>query len=265
MDDMEERYKRVGSTLRGVHLLRRNVALRMGDRPAGAAAHHKWLHSMRDRLSDGLANEQDFLVEYLVFVGQYEEAITQAAPLLTGRFRRSYEPTSTYPELLLPLLRLGKVEEALGYHRQGWPLVARKPTQHYLTEYADHLTFLALTDNWARGLQIVGRVLPAALATVSLSLRFDFILSALLFFERLAESGQDAVKLRLPAGFPLHQDQGEYRPADLLPWLRQQADDLAGRFDARNGNAFFRDRLAELAELKRLARPCPLEAGEAED
>jgi hypothetical protein len=258
MADMERRYRRAGSTLRGYHLLRRNVAMRMGDPVMGDQAHAAWRKSPRDWLSDGAANEQDFLVEYLVFRGRYEEALQEAVPLLTGPLRRGYEPTSTYPELLLPLLRLGRPEAALDYHLKGFPLVARKPPQHLLTEFADHLTFLALTENWSRGLRIVEKVLPAALATVSVSLRFDFYLATLLLLERLQEQGKETLKLRLPPAFPLHQEGGKYQLAELAAWFRGQLADMAGRFDARNGNDFFSGRVAELPALKKLAVPCPV-------
>jgi hypothetical protein len=258
MADMGERYRRAGSSLRGYHLLRRNVAMRLGDPVLGDEAHEAWLKSPRDWLSDGAANEQDFLVEYHVFRGHYEQALIEAEPLLTGRFRRVYEPTSTYPELLLPLLRVGRVETALNYHLKGFPLIARKPPQHLLTEYADHLTFLALTDNWAPAVRIVEKVLPEALVTVSVALRFDFYLATLLLLERLGEQGKEELSLRLPAEFQLHQDRGPCGTADLSGWFRRETTDLAGRFDARNGNDYFSGRVAELPELKKLAVSCPL-------
>jgi hypothetical protein len=38
--------------------------------------------------------------------------------------------------------------------------------------------------------------------------------------------------------------------------------DLAARFDARNGNRYFAERLADLPRLKALAAPCLLEQPE---
>ncbi len=42
LEDMTGRYRRVGSSLRAVHLLRRNVAVRMGDQEMAARAHQAW-------------------------------------------------------------------------------------------------------------------------------------------------------------------------------------------------------------------------------
>jgi hypothetical protein len=258
LDDMTARYHKVGSTLRAVQLLRRNVAMRMGDQVLGAAAHEAWLRCPRDRWTDNADNEQDFLVEYLVFAGRDEEALKQAEPLLTGRLRRHYEPTSTYPELLLPLMRLGRVDQALDFHRQGFQLLHDKPHEHYLTEYGDHLTFLGLTDNWSRGVSILARLLPAALNTASLGLRFDFYLAARLFLHRLGESAPQPLALHLPGAFPLHSDTGRYPPKKLEEWFTAELADLARRFDARNGNGHCRQRIEDLDALKRLACPCPL-------
>ena len=201
LDAMTAGFRKSGSTLRAVHLLRSNVALRMGDRRLAAEAHEAWRKSPRDRLSDSPEIEQDFRVDFLVFAGEVEEALRQAKPLLSGRMRRRYEPNSTYPELLLPLLRLRRVEQALDFHRHGYQLLSGKPHEHHLTEYADHLTFLALTDNWSRAANIVGKVLPAALNTVSIGLRFDFYLAARLFLHRLAERFPQPLALHLPSRF----------------------------------------------------------------
>lgn len=257
LDDMNARYQKAGSTLRAVHLLRRNVAMRMGDHAMGALVHEAWLKSARDHLSDSADNEQDFLVEYLVFAGQDEAALQQAQPLLTGRQRRHYEPTSTYPELLLPLLRLGRVEQAVDYHRSGFKLLDGKPHEHFLTEYADHLSFLALTDNWPRGVGILNRVLPAAMTTASIGLRFDFFLAARLFLHRLGQQSPQPIGMHVPSAFSLYDVSGRYDPKSLEDWFRSELLDLAGRFDARNGNGYFKQRIDDLDSLDRLACPCP--------
>ncbi len=263
LEEITERYRNAGSTLRAIHLLRRNVAVRMGDHQRADEAHEAYCSSPRDWLSDGPENEQDFLVEYLTFSGQDEQALAAAQPLLTGPFRRRYEPVSTYPELLPPLMRLGRPEQALEYHRRGWKLLADKAVEHNLTEYADHLTFLSLTDNWPRGLRIVQRVLPTALATASQALRFDFFLACHFFFDRLAQNGSAAnpggtVPLRLPKAFPLYDAGRTYEPQKLANWFGQQVGELAALFDNRNGNSFFRERIDAWQTIQKLAVPCLL-------
>ncbi len=172
-------------------------------------------------------------------------------------------PPAPIPSLLLPLLRLGRASQALEYHRHGWALLAHKPVAQLLTEYADHLLFLGLTDNWPRGLEIVQKALPTALTTVSLSQRFDFYLGCQLLLDRLAEkalpeSQNSLLPLRLPRAFPLFNTEGTYAAALLASWFGQQLRELAGLFDARNGNSFYQQRLDEVPALKQLAGPCLL-------
>src|SRR5947209_2688827 len=73
--DMTVRYRAAGSTLRPVHLLRLNTAIKLRDPEMAAAAHRDWQAAGRDWLSDDPRTEQSFVVDYLVFVGRDREAV----------------------------------------------------------------------------------------------------------------------------------------------------------------------------------------------
>jgi plasmid replication initiation protein len=128
----------------------------------------------------------------------------------------------------------------------------------FVGEVGRHLTFLALTDNLARAVKLFEKHLAWALETRDLITRFDFYLAARFLLERLADAGEEAVKLRLPASFPARQEGGRYEAAALAGWFEEALAEVAGRFDARNGNDGFARRLREARGWKKWVTPFPL-------
>jgi hypothetical protein len=256
--DLTGRYQRAGSTLHAVEDLRESLAIDMGDRAAAVAAHRAKGRIRPDRLSDCPACTLDGEITYRLFLGRYRQAVDIAGPIVNGRLKCNTVPHRTFAKLLVPLLRLGQPATAIDYHLRGYRLVARDPT--FVYSFARHLTFLTLTENLARAVQLFEKHLPAALAAVSASERLEFYLASLLLLDRLAAEGKEERKLRLPASFPLHDGGGRYRVGELRDWFRREAGDLAGRFDRRNGNTYETRRLAGLRRLKKLAAAHPLPA-----
>jgi hypothetical protein len=54
------------------------------------------------------------------------------------------------------------------------------------------------------------------------------------------------VSLSLPEEFPLYRPDGIYQVSELRNYFYQQAEELALRYDARNGNSGYMDRLKDL-------------------
>jgi hypothetical protein len=254
--DMARRFRRAGASLRPVYKLQCRAALAMGDREAARAYQRQWRAAPVGWPSDCPACERDDEVEYLIQVGKDERALELAGPILAGRLRCAEIPHLTLARVLLPLLRLGRVEEAARQHLRGYALAARN--RDFLPEMARHLTFLVLTDNLGRATQLFENHLPWALETAELGRRFPFYLAARLLLERLQDGGRAALALRLPRTFPLHDDSGRYEVAALAAWLDEALGVIAGRFNERNGNNSFTQRIADNRRLKELVRPFPL-------
>ena len=256
LDDMTARYEKAGMSLRAVHKLRCGTAMGMGDRSAARAHHRAWQQAPADAVSDCAACERNHRVKYLFFQGKDEQGLAHAGPILQGRLRCAEIPHATLAHVLLPLVRLGRLEEAMAYHRQGLRLVTRN--RSFVREVAMHMTFLALTDNLGHAVRLLERHLPWALEKEGQARRFDFFLAARLVLDRLAASGKSAVRLRLPQGFALHSESGKYDVGELADWFDADLQALAARFDARNGTDRFARRIAENRALKELVVPFPV-------
>ena len=255
--DMERRYRAAGASMETIFFKIRAVAYKMGDLAAAADAHLALAGVSRDDLSDCLACEVDAKAEYLFIQREYEQGVIAAGPILRGRLSCSEVPQVTYAQLLGPLLRLDRGDEAMQHHLVGYKMIARNPVE-FIPQMAEHVEFLALTDNLPRAVRLFEKHVALALESPCPAWRFRFFLAAKLLCERLAEAGRDTVKLKMPQTFPTRSDAGQQRAGDLVNWFTADLTDWAGRFDARNGNDFFHKRIADLAELKTIARPVPL-------
>ena len=255
--DMETRFEEAGSTLHAVFQQKRDVLMSMGDFESAAEANEQLAQTDRDWLSDCKACIADTEVEHRVLYGEDEEALARASLILRGRLSCAEVPQRTYAQVLLPLLRLGRVDEAMSFHLKGYRQIAGNPGG-FLNHIALHMNFLALTGNLAKAVKLLEKHLPAALENPSLGKRFDFYLSCRQVLDLLLGEDKKAVKLRLPSAFPLYESGGNYLIGNLLGWFANQTQDLAKRFDKRNGNTFFSQKIADLEKLKKLATPFPL-------
>jgi hypothetical protein len=255
--DMERRYRAAGASMETIFFKKRAVACKMGDLVAAGEAHRALAGLPRDDLSDCLACEMDAKVEYLFVQQEFEQGVEAAGPILRGRYTCSEVPQVTYAQLLAPLLRLERSDEAAQHHLVGYKMIARNPVE-FIPQLAEHLEFLALTDNLPRAVRLFEKHLILALESPCPAWRFRFLLAAKLLCERLAEAGRDSVKLKLPEAFPVRTDTGQYRTTNLADWFTADLTDWAHRFDGRNGNDFFRQRIHAIADLKTIARPVAL-------
>jgi hypothetical protein len=190
------------------------------------------------------------------FLGEDERAVEEAAPILAGELCCMEVPHGTFGRLLLPLVRLGRLAEAMEYHHRGYRLVA--DNRDFLFTVSHHLTFLVLTEHAPQGLKLLEKHLVWALETAEQDARFAFVQAAFFLFDRLLETGRRTVPLRLPATFTAYQESAAYDVADLAAWFDEDRRGLAARFDERNGNRNYARRIADHRKLRALIQPFPL-------
>jgi hypothetical protein len=254
--DMTRRYQRSSSSLRPIHKLRCQIAMAMCE-PALARKHHReWEKTPRDWNTDCPACEQNHRVRFHAFIGKKEEAIDLAGPILRGTLRCAEVPHATYALVLLPLVHLGRIEEAMNYHQKGYPLIHTH--RKFLDEVSCHLLFLTLTQNLPEAVHLFEKHLLWAFQTRDLYWRWNFYLAAHFLLYRLGESDTKTLKLRLPESLPVYQEGGRYEVGELLGWVEGECRDLAKQFDARNGNDGFTRRLANNRRMTRWICPFPI-------
>ncbi len=246
LQDMAKRYEAYGASLRPVYKLRHKIAMAVHDRPAAEKWFHEWRKAAIDSLCDCRACEQNDLVEHLVASGDLVAAKREAQPLFTKKMTCSEIPDLTYSRMLLPLAKLGKLDDADRYQKLGYK--CGKDNRDFLSEMGDNILYLVLRGDMAKAKKILEKHLLWALETVALRPRFAFYLAAVVLLEKLAQAGKATHNFQFPRTFPLYQEIGTYDLAALIDWFHRELQDLAQRFDTRNGNDAFRRKVEHRAD-----------------
>src|SRR5690606_18719793 len=161
----------------------------------------RWQAAPRDHLSDCLACECASKAHWLAFRKEDEKAIVAARPLLEGELSCRAEPHWALGAMLLPLIRLGRWEEARHRHLWGWRLICRSP--HFIGTASDHLRYLVAAGDYRKALRVFQRFLPSALAAPTLDDRFSYYVAATLLLEAIAPRSRTRRILTLPRELPL--------------------------------------------------------------
>lgn len=262
LDDMAARYRRAGYSLRPNYMLRNRI-YKFWDEAEAAKFFLLAQQTYRDSASDCAACELDDAVSLALRQADDERAVSLAAPIIQGRLRCGSVPKITFANLLLPHLRLGRMEEAVSLHRRGYRLIARG-SKGYISSVADHFTFLVVTENFDRAVQIFEKHLTDASSLADLATKFDYYAASWFLLDALHERGRETLKLRLPRTLEVYDESGTYLTTRLAAWFLRQAQTLAARFDARNESDYYTRRIEATAALKQLRLDHPIRETEEE-
>ncbi|MET8943006.1 tetratricopeptide repeat protein [Streptomyces sp. NPDC004542] len=249
LGEMEHRYRLAGHSERAVRSAEFSVAAHTGDLDRAERAYAAWLAADRDRMADCHACELHGQGTWQVRRGRDTEALDLWRPVLEGEYSCAHEPHSVLASSLTPLLRLGRVDEARAHHLRGFRLV--RPMESMRGAYADHVEFCALTGNEARGLELLAERPAYFTDTGHPRSRLDFMAVVALLMDRLTGLGLGEQRVPGPAG-------KVWTARDLAAHARAEAQDLAGRFDVRNGTSYVGDRTRERMAQRPLVERLPL-------
>lgn len=253
--DMTRRYEKAGASLRPVHLLRWKVAMKLGDGKMAADARRAWSRCRRDWLTDDEATEQVTQIDYLLFRERWAEAANAAAKYLDPARNSESYVDAVLSWMPVPLVRLGRLDEATIYHQRGYRRTTRNAA--LVTQAGRHIQFLALTHNFPRAVRLVERYLPYCVGSDPED-QVEFYPCLVSLLRVMRNVGRESIKLRLTPACPGFRPDGRYELAELDRIYWEQAAAVAARYDARDGNDYYARQLAGIEELLALARPHPL-------
>ncbi|MBD0372074.1 MAG: hypothetical protein ICV60_14630 [Pyrinomonadaceae bacterium] len=250
LDDMERRFRSAGRGLKAIYKYRYRTERFFGNREEALRFYQLSEQSRRDDLTDCVACETDGKVAHQLYLGNDELALRLAEQLIRGRDKCRSVPHRTYSRLLVPLLRMGQREKAWDFHVRGYYMIARDRVM--LDYLCDHFVFLSLYGDLESAARIFEKHYRWTEEVTNTYERFLFYRAAWLFLEKAEEAGMNALELQLPHSFPLYEAARSYDTARLKEWFKARAQQMAARFDARNGTDFFTKRLLDMQAIKEL-------------
>ncbi|MEZ0092943.1 tetratricopeptide repeat protein [Streptacidiphilus sp. EB129] len=224
--EMERRYRLAGYNSRTVRVEEYYVARHLGDLPRTERAYAEWTAGERDRMSNCHACEAGGLGYWEAEQGHDERAMELWDPVLGGRLSCAEEPHRVLSYSLLPLLRLGLLDQARSNHLRGYRMA--RGNESLLPTIARHIEFCALTGNEARGLEILAEHARHLADGGNPDSTLSFAESAVLLLGRVRTLGLGEQAVTGPQG-------RGWTVATLLDHSEALRVDLGARFDQRNG------------------------------
>ncbi|MBC1983825.1 hypothetical protein [Listeria booriae] len=214
LNDMKVKFEQRGYSLRPYYKVSTLGAMRMGDRAKAEAYFEQWQKAKSDYMNDCGACETNDVVHYHYFMEDYEQALKKAAPIVTGKQSCAEVPHLTYGFTVIAYFKTGDLEMAQQCFEKGYPLVEKKSS--LIPPMASMIQYLNLSGQHEKAKDVIAINKETALAS---------------------ESGLDKL-LFLQAAFP-------FFDAEVDKDLIQLTEELTAKFDARNENSYYSERLAK--------------------
>lgn len=211
----------------------------------------KFWKTGRDGLSDCRACERSNAVRMCLLIGDRAAADEYAKPLKAGKFQFCSDTPHLYLLAYLEdALDRGDLDEARPLANQ----LSRKGNRDKsdLSYVGAVLRCFAYSD-LDRAIERLTSRLEWTFGMWDKKKVYDFYKGAWVCFRELSKR-QDTISLDLPKEFAMYQADGTYDCAALEQWFHDQAEDIAGQFDKRNGSDFF---------ARDMAAACACEKGQA--
>ncbi|WP_086560334.1 tetratricopeptide repeat protein [Streptomyces africanus] len=249
LGEMEHRYRLAGHSERAVRSAEHSVAAHVGDLARAERAYAAWLAADRDSMADCHACELHGQGWWQAERGRDAEALELWRPVLEGEYACAHEPHTALASSLVPLLRLGRLDEARANHLRGFRLV--RAMESMRGAYAEHVEFCALTGNEARGLELLAERPAYFTDEGQPQSKLEFMSVVALLMDRLTGLGLGDRQVPGPAG-------RAWTARELAAHARAEALALAARFDERNGTAYVSERARARMQRRPLVERLPL-------
>ncbi|SFY52889.1 hypothetical protein [Streptomyces sp. F-1] len=231
LTEMRDRYEKAGLGLQPYYGQAYQLAAHVGE--GTDLAYELWAARPRTGLSDCEACEICERALYHLAAGDDERALRTWEPVLAGAESCQEEPARSISYALLPLLRTGHADRARALHLTGYRACRRSSSMS--GEVGRHLEFCALTGNEPRGLELLAENRNLFDDVDSPLDLLDFLTGVEVLLQRVDLLDHGELRVAGYAG-------RTWTVTGLRAEVRDRADDLAARFDARNGTTAHTDR-----------------------
>lgn len=227
LERFRSRYAEAGYSLHPVHEAEHTLAENLGDTERAAKALVAMRSTEPDRMSNCKACRFNNLAQITAGEGDHEQALELWNSILERGLRCVHQPHSALANSLLPLLALGRFDQARNNHLRGYPMVRDKDDKVYAVK--QHLRFCALTGNEARGIEILAAHTRFHGLDLDPDTRRDLLEGVQVVCAALVSRGMGDTEVPGPEG-------RLWRAAELCARSDAERRAINRRYDRRNGN-----------------------------
>lgn len=208
--------------------------------------HKKFLTTKRDDMSDCKACETNFEMGYYIDVEHdMDKAIKKAEPILNGRLTCSEIPHVTYSDLAEGYFAKNDIVNAEKYARKAIRLLLKdfRDEAGLLRAKSECFGILAFTDP-KKSFSIMKKCLPYTVNNPNLCEMFSFYKSAYYLMMVLDDQELEKIRIKLPyRSEDIYREDNIYSISELKEFFYDKAMEIAGKFDKRNGNHIYTNKL----------------------
>jgi len=229
LEEMRRRYAEAGYSMHAPSAYEMQLAYHVGDYDRVARAIEALGEAEEDDMSDCTACQYTSLATIVFYAEEdsADAAMEMLEPVLTGEYTCAHEPHYGLALSLLPLVELGRVDEARSNHLRGYQLCRGK--EDMVAMIALHVEFCALTGNEHRAVEILAEHARFFDLDLGVRDRQRLLEVAVLTCRRL--KALDFADTAMPGP-----GTGAWTAASLHEWAEAERAAVCARFDARNGN-----------------------------
>ncbi|RVW10409.1 hypothetical protein EGT67_04320 [Prescottella agglutinans] len=241
IEQMETAYRQAGVGLSGVVQTRFWQAFEAG-RTEEAAGHLEELgRTPRDEYSHCEACVRSEEARFRFATGDLEAGLALVQEMLDQDLGCAEEPERAMAYTLVPLLEVGRLEDAERMHVRGYRLARRNAAN--IDMIALHLNFLSVTGNGQRALEMLERHIGwLAHDTLNATAHLDALTAFAVTCTAAERAGLGHEHVRGADAAALHRflgpHAGPWTVTELAQACWRAADELAARFDERNGTGY---------------------------
>ncbi len=245
-EEMEELYEHYGLNWRDIWHQRLYFALSTGRRDDAAEYYRKWQDSQPDAFACRVC-DRGTQVLYHLHREDYDAGFRHARPILEGEITCPHgQPLMTYASTLVPLIRVGRIEEATVNFRATRALLLHL-SYAGIWAAGRQLSYLSLVGDIDEAIASFDDYFLTAMNRGTPADRYGYLLAARSAARRVVDERDAERSQRFLKTMELVPDAESDSIDEALIWLDGHMRGLAAAFDERNGNGEF-TRVANLFE-----------------
>ncbi len=186
-----------------------------------------------DKMCNDLAIAVNCLVYLYYQLGNWEETLRTAEPIISGAIKNDVVPRWTYPMIAKAYFKNGDREKGFQYTNRGIRAIEGRDDFEVASELMEDCALIGLTDG---GIDLLERHYRLLELSRPLS-KYRFYASATLVLNTADRDQQ----LKIAPSFLEEHKLANNRIGTLLDYFSSQADSLGKAFNERNGNTHWTD------------------------
>lgn len=236
--EMENLYDEYGLARRDIWHQRLYLALSTGRKDQAEVYFRKWQSTESDIFGCPVC-DRGTVVLYHLHREEYEQGMSHARPIVDGSVSCAHgQPLMCYAATLVPLIRMGRFDEAEVHFRATRALL-RELSYAGIWAAGRQLSYLSLVGEIDEGVDVFDNYFATGMSRGTPADRYGFLIAVKSMVRRVQEDGDASQASRILQSMAFYPSAENSSIESALEWAEDELMAVATAFDERNGNDEF--------------------------